>query len=153
MVFSPVGLHHSDILLHFWGGLWGFRHLAEEVPLSTGLLAFFGGKATWWLIPRIVQVGYNPGDFNGMAMWGQVVHKHNWGELTHLNDPWDQPRSTGANPKFHKNQGWQVGDFIWKRERWAAEPLSRWAENFRCEHPFWNPDCRRMNLRRMVKNG
>ena len=26
-------------------------------------------------------------------LWGQVVHKNNWGELTHQHDSWDEPPS------------------------------------------------------------
>ena len=32
--------------------------------------------------PRIVSGAHNPGDFNGISRGN--VHKHNWGELTHL---------------------------------------------------------------------
>ena len=37
---------------------------------------------------RVISMGF---------LWGQVVHKHNWGELTHLNDSWVVHHQEGYN--------------------------------------------------------
>ena len=59
---------------------------------------------SWWLIPRIVSGWNNPG--NKWDFCGGNVHKHNWGEVTHLNDSWvvhhqDYPNNPWKVPSSH----------------------------------------------------
>ena len=69
LVVDLWGRPNSRRRVEGWAKPWrGYEMLYEQNLETTWWWTTHG--SCWW-------VSYNPGDFNGMAMWGQVVHKHN----------------------------------------------------------------------------
>ena len=116
----------------FWTGVPS----ADPSSLKSGLNHFEAGPKQWplgalesaglstficlWRHITLWMMGCNPGDFNGIFKWGQVVHWNNWGELTHKNDERGMNHQVG-------NGWWDITIFLLSTDLLA---WSRWRPLF-----------------------
>ena len=84
---TQLGGHH---LVWFVGFISNYLLLVYKPTNITGG-APLGGELPTFIVfvgepgPLVISMGF---------LWGQGVHSKNWGELTHLNDSWDEPPSS-----------------------------------------------------------